>query len=348
MNLLRLEEILSQLPKLRILVLGDFFLDQYWVVDPSLVEQSLETGRQAHQVVNIRLSPGAAGTVVNNLAGLQVGAIEVIGFRGNDGNGWELDRGLREAGARTTGQIASSERKTPVYTKPMMPEPDGEVEAERYDIKNRTPTPARLQDQIIARLRRLFPVVDGVVVLDQVQEDECGVVTARVRDALEELARKHPEKPVLADSRSRIGEFRSVSVKPNLMEAASAVAVPSEEVDRVLETLARVTQRPVYLTRGSGGISLRAEGRSRHLGIIPTTGPIDPVGAGDSVNAAVIAALASGAAPLEAAQLGLLASSVTVHKLGTTGIATPREILEKASRNFHLLVGWNKQGESTF
>ena len=69
----RLQDLLLRFPKCRIAVLGDFFLDKYLDVDPALAEVSLETGKTAHQVVSIRCSPGAAGTVVNNLAALGAG-----------------------------------------------------------------------------------------------------------------------------------------------------------------------------------------------------------------------------------------------------------------------------------
>ena len=45
-------------------------------------------------MVNVRAQPGAAGTIVNNLAALGVGEIVPVGFRGDDGEGYELRRGL--------------------------------------------------------------------------------------------------------------------------------------------------------------------------------------------------------------------------------------------------------------
>ena len=65
----RLRELVDRFPQARIAVIGDFFLDKYFDVDPALAEVSLETGKTAHQVAAIRHSPGAAGTVVCNLAG---------------------------------------------------------------------------------------------------------------------------------------------------------------------------------------------------------------------------------------------------------------------------------------
>ena len=90
----RLQEIVERFPRLRIAVIGDFFLDKYLDIDPSLAEVSLETGKSVHQVVGIRHSPGAAGTVVCNLAALGTGTLHAIGFTGDDGESFELRKDL--------------------------------------------------------------------------------------------------------------------------------------------------------------------------------------------------------------------------------------------------------------
>ena len=75
MDDIRWETLLQEFPRKKILVLGDFFLDRYLEIDAALDEPSLETGLTAYQVVGTRLSPGAAGTVANNLVALGVGHI---------------------------------------------------------------------------------------------------------------------------------------------------------------------------------------------------------------------------------------------------------------------------------
>ncbi len=67
------ENILRRLPGLTIGVLGDLFLDRYLYLDAALTEASIETGLDAYQVTRVRSYPGAAGTVMNNLAALGVG-----------------------------------------------------------------------------------------------------------------------------------------------------------------------------------------------------------------------------------------------------------------------------------
>src|SRR5262245_16494329 len=90
----RLEGLLARVPDIHIAVLGDFFLDKYLIIDPALAEVSIETGLNCHQIVDIRCSPGAAGTVTNNLSALGVGRITALGVIGDDGQGYELLQGL--------------------------------------------------------------------------------------------------------------------------------------------------------------------------------------------------------------------------------------------------------------
>src|SRR5260370_17253899 len=97
-----LERILDQIPRLTIGVLGDLFLDRYLDIDATLTEPSLETGLDAYQVARVRSYPGAAGTVINNLAALGVGKIYAISFLVDDGEGYELRGALSDLALATT------------------------------------------------------------------------------------------------------------------------------------------------------------------------------------------------------------------------------------------------------
>src|SRR5438552_14270927 len=118
-----LESILTAIPTLRIAVLGDLFLDRYLDIDSALTEPSVETGLTAYQVVRVRSYPGAAGTVINNLAALGVGRIYPIAYVGDDGEGYELRQALKALPAVEHGGIVPAPtRRTPTYTKPMLTE----------------------------------------------------------------------------------------------------------------------------------------------------------------------------------------------------------------------------------
>src|SRR5882762_8589472 len=139
-----IETILARLPSLTIGVLGDLFLDRYLDLDAALTEPSVETGLDAYQVVRVRSYPGAAGTVINNLAALGVGRIVPVALIGDDGEGYELRQALARMPAVDASAVLTADgRRTPTYTKPMLCAAGAEPrELNRLDIKNRTPTPA--------------------------------------------------------------------------------------------------------------------------------------------------------------------------------------------------------------
>lgn len=332
MNAARLDEILAQFPNRRVLVVGDFFLDEYLVIDRGLGEISLETGLEAHQVVDIRCSPGAAGTVTSNLRALDV-KVTALGVIGADGRGHDLKRELAARGVDTAPMIERAGRFTPTYTKPMVQEAGGRVhEIERLDIKNRAPMPADVEDLLIDRLRALVPAVDGVIVADQVQEPDCGVITTRVRDEISSLALRHPNVIFAADSRVRIGMYRHIIIKPNAQEATFAAhpewdgAVTPDAAKASGAALFEQNRKPVFLTLGEQGVWLFTETGGEHIPAVPVDGEIDIVGAGDSAMASLVAALCSGASPREAAVIANLVASITIQQIGTTGTATPAQV----------------------
>ena len=111
LNPSRLRSILSAYPSLRVGVVGDFFLDAYFDCEPELNEISLETGRTCYQVVRHRRQAGAAGTVAANLRALGVGAVEAVGYCGDDGEGYELRRAMQTLGLHTSGSLYSNLRQ---------------------------------------------------------------------------------------------------------------------------------------------------------------------------------------------------------------------------------------------
>lgn len=328
----RFDALTAAYPRLRLALVGDFCLDRYLEIDPARAETSIETGLAVHNVVRVRSQPGAAGTILNNLAALGVGEVRLVGFCGEDGEGWELRRALAALpGARLDAFLARPDRRTFTYCKPLLMHPGRPPEElNRLDSKNWSPTPPELEDRFIAALREIAPAVDGVLVMDQVDVPDTGAVTARVRAALGELAAAHPRKLFLADSRRGLAGWPALAFKMNAAELAALTgraAGTLEEVETTAAALAAQTRRPVFVTLAERGIVGAAPGMpARHAPALPVRGPIDIVGAGDAVTANLAAALAAGAALTEAMALAMAAASAVIHQLGTTGTATVADL----------------------
>jgi rfaE bifunctional protein kinase chain/domain len=338
----RLDEILNGFARERVAVLGDFFLDKYLEIDPALSEISLETGLEARQVVAVRCQPGGAGNVAANLRALGVGEVICVGFTGDDGDGLELTRALRAIGADTNYLMARPDRRTPTYCKPILRLRDGQLqELERLDTKNRTPVPPALESGVIASIRALAPEVTAVMVQDQVQEPECGVVTTGVRDALAELVGTHPNLIGVADSRTRAGLFRGLIAKCNGQECCATVhsQTAAHSDPQALCCAAALSARvgaPVFLTMGSAGMAVVTPERAQRVPTIRVEGPLDIVGAGDSAASAIVAALCAGAALDEAAVIGNIVASITIQQVGTTGAASQEHVQQRFTEHAEL------------
>jgi bifunctional ADP-heptose synthase (sugar kinase/adenylyltransferase) len=324
----RVEEILAKLPDLRIGVFGDLFLDRYLDIEASLTESSIETGLDAYQVVKVRSYPGAAGTVVNNLSALGVGLILPFAVVGADGEGFELCQALEQLAGVELHHVVRDRFttfRTPTYTKPMLIHAALPArELNRLDIKNRIPL-REMDALMLPALEGAWQALDALIVIDQVSEANCGVVTGGARTLLAALGQRSPTKFVLADSRARIGEFRHVALKPN--DAECRRQVPKEKsAEEGAWRLAERCGRAVFRTLGERGILVAAPPLTHFVPAYPVHGPIDTVGAGDSTNAAIACAVAAGASVVEAAAFGNLVASITIQQIGVTGTATPAQV----------------------
>ena len=328
----RFHTLTQRYANLRLAVVGDFCLDRYFDIDPARAEISIETGLPVHNITRVRCQPGAAGTILNNLVALGIGSLHPVGVAGDDGEGWQLLRALRaQPGVHLDHFVQSAERHTFTYTKPLLHTP-GEPprELSRLDLKNWDPTPASVADRIAANLAALAPSLDAVILMDQVDIAETGVVTTAVREAVRKVVAAHPNLPIIADSRRSLRGFPQVVFKMNAAELARFAGQPVEALDdirRAAVDLARTNARPVFITLAERGIvGASPDGTSHHQPSLPLRGPIDIVGAGDSVTANLTAALAAGATIPEALELAMAAASCVIHQLGTTGTANPAQL----------------------
>ncbi len=334
----RFEAITGRYPRLCVALLGDFCLDRYFDIDPARAEISIETGLPVHNITGVRCLPGAAGTVLNNLVALGVGTIRCLGLRGDDGEGFELHRALAaRAGVDLSGFVAVPGRNTFTYTKPLLHragQPPEELS--RLDLKNFSPTPDDAQAAIIVAMDRVVEDprgADAWMVMDQVDLAETGVVTARVRERLARLSAAHPGLPIVADSRRGLQGWPAAHWKMNAAELARLTGRTLSDPPAVVaaaRSMAMHLGRPVFITLAEQGIiGASAEGAVAHVPAHPVCGPIDIVGAGDSVSANLTAALAAGADLAEAMHLAMAAAHCVIHQLGTTGTATVEQLRSK-------------------
>jgi bifunctional ADP-heptose synthase (sugar kinase/adenylyltransferase) len=193
-----------------------------------------------------------------------------------------------------------------------------------------------VEDELIASVRALASQVDAMILLDQVEAADTGVVTRRVLAEVAALVERFPQLLVIADSRRGLRGFPPVVFKMNANELAVLTGnPPSAELETIRQTaaaLARQNRRAVFVTLSERGIiGALPDGNVAHSPAMPVRGPLDIVGAGDAVTANLAAALAAGADLRETLALANAAASIVVHQLGTTGTASVAQLRELAA-----------------
>jgi len=317
-------EILAAMPRYSVLVCGDICLDRWCTYDPATAEPSRETGIPRIGVVSTEVTPGAGGTVANNVAALGIQRAAVLGVIGDDGFGYELTHALNSRGISTDLLVRTKEIPTFTYTK-LINAATGMEDLPRVDFINTRPLSEALEEQILGYLRDYANSFDIIFVSDQAETKRGGVITQAVRNQLAALVEKQPEKVVLVDSRVRVERFRKLILKPNEQEAAAACIGLFGEVD-YQRLRAHAESKLMFVTKGSEGVVVVEDGRETPVATQAIEKPVDICGAGDSFSAGLGTALAVTKSPTEAARFANLVASITIMKKGT-GTASPEELL---------------------
>ena len=312
--------ILDGISGLRVLVAGDICLDRWCRYDPASSEPSRETGIPRIAVVSTDVSPGAAGTVANNLKALGAREVSLLGVIGEDGFGFELKRALGERGVSSGLAVFSASMPTFTYTKLINMETEVE-DLPRVDFIYNQPVPAPTEQALLERLHSVWDQFDVVLVSDQAETQVGGVITERMRGALAELAASSPGKVIWVDSRAHAERFRRVILKCNLEESEAAVQRANAS------DLRTHTQSPLLvITHGKLGALAVDEAGERWIPAVPVENPVDICGAGDSFSAGAALALSVTHSAVDAVRFGNLIASITIMKKGT-GTASPNEVL---------------------
>ncbi len=314
----RLEALIRRFSGVRVLVVGDFMLDQF--VWGRVHRISPEAPVPVVHVTAEDVRPGGAGNVVSNLAALG-GRVAACGVVGRDAAGGRLASALAALGAATHGIIAGhgpTTQKTRIIAHHQQV-----VRLDREDVGAPDGTSARrVRDFVLGHRGRY----DVLVVSDYGK----GAVGADLLEALA-AARARREFTWLVDpKRANFAHYRRASLmKPNREEAAAAAGIEINDATTLRTAGERLLERwqagAVLISRGEEGMALfKAAERGRGVVVrqFPTVARevFDVTGAGDTVLAACALALGAGGTLEEATVLANHAAGVVVGKVGTATV----------------------------
>ena len=320
-----LERCLDAVSQASVVVVGDLMLDRYVWGDASRLSPQAPV-----PVVKVDRTTSVAGGAANVALNLRAlgASVALFGSLGDDPAGAELRALLSAAGVRLLPGTEAAGRRTIVKTRVLC----CRQQVCRLDIEDAPALYAREPADFSAALSAAGSPT-ALLLSDYAK----GVLSTESVALLQSIA---PAGALVAmDPKPRKGIAYSGLglMTPNRAEALSLAGLddpadapfPAEEVCRRIHERFRPARLDVTL--GAEGMLLAEEGRV--LDRIPTVARevFDVSGAGDTVIAALTAALAGGIPYPEAARFANLAAGVVVGRLGTA-TATPAD-LRAALRN---------------
>jgi D-beta-D-heptose 7-phosphate kinase/D-beta-D-heptose 1-phosphate adenosyltransferase len=305
---------LNDLALLKVLVVGDFMLDEYvWGqverISPEAPVMVVNVERQT-QVL------GGAGNVVNNLVGLGA-QVEVLGLVGQDSSGAALKAELDRLGVDPRGLFVDRDRQTTIKTRVI----GGNQQIVRIDRENRQPAPEGFLHETRQYLEALLPGLDAIILSDYGK----GVLTPSLLAAVIARARQ-AGLPVVVDPKGHdYSRYRGATViTPNRKEAELAAGYPLQRREDLLragqELCHACDTEAILLTLGSEGMILFRRDQPPREIPAQAREVFDVSGAGDTVVAVMALGLARWRQPLLAARLANLAAGIVVGKIGTAPI----------------------------
>jgi rfaE bifunctional protein kinase chain/domain len=302
-----------------IVVVGDVICDEYLIGKPARISREAPVIILKFTDRDVRL--GGAANAANNVHALGARVVPV-GVVGRDRAGDEVLAFFRANGIPTDGLVTEAGRPTPVKTRIMA----GGYQATRQQVVRLDREPSAelspiTEDALLSRLSALAARADAILVSDY----GYGTVSPRVFERVKALARAS-EAIVTVDSRYDLPRFSGVTAAtPNEAELGELTGEAVDD-ERAVEKagrqlLERLDARLLLVTRGSQGMALlEREGGSTFMPIFGTDEIADVTGAGDTVIGTFTLALASGAAPADAASLANIAGGIVVMKRGTATV----------------------------
>ena len=196
----------------------------------------------------------------------------------------------------------------------------------------------KIEQDIIDKLTKLAPNIDGILVSDFVY----GVITQNILDAIINLSSQFDIKLYgdlqCSSQAGKVSKFSGFDlITPTEKESRVALGDNESGIEWIANTLLKDTNSKNMLMKlGSDGFIAYSNSKFMERQNFPALSgnPVDVTGAGDSLFAAMSVSLSSGASLMEASVIGTCMASLSVKKVGNIHITNDRlyqylsEILE--------------------
>jgi D-beta-D-heptose 7-phosphate kinase / D-beta-D-heptose 1-phosphate adenosyltransferase len=320
---------INRLETARVLCIGDVMLDHY--IYGQVDRVSPEAPIPVLWVEREMKTLGGAGNVLRNLRALGAAA-SFISVVGNDEAGREIGRLVEAQEGAEAHVLVQPQRTTTVKTRYVA----GNQQLLRADRESAIPLDPYIREDLLRLARELVADHSVVVISDYAK----GVLTEGVALEIIRAAREAGARVIVDPKGGDPIRYRgSDLVKPNRRELAHATGMPVATDDEIIAASRTLIERcgfnAVLASLGAEGSILISADGAAHIQRAEVREVYDVSGAGDTVVAALAAALAVGVGLPDAARLGNVAAGIVVGKIGTAVVYASELTAALNGRDLH-------------
>ena len=306
---------MNELPKPKVLVLGDTIVDRYVACDP--IGLSNEAPVVVVKEMQSRDYIGGAAIVAAHVVSLG-GTCTYLSVVGSDEPASYVDKELAAFGVKSN--LIQDDTRPTTFKLRYLVENQKLFRVSRLKDHNVSKV---VEKQLIDRIWQIAPELSGVVVSDFVY----GVITPRILEVLSQVAEKY-NILLFGDLQcssqiGNVGKFRNFDLlSPTEREVRIALNNQGDGIEHIANRLIQETMASRLVVK-LGGDGLIAYDTTNSLDLIDrehfpalSANPVDVAGAGDSLLATLAVGLSRGFSLMESTAMGCCASAIAVQTIG--------------------------------
>ncbi len=304
-------ELVRNLQKVAILVIGDLMLDRF--IWGNVTRISPEAPVPVVEVTKETLMPGGAGNVACNISAFGSQSY-LVGNIGSDLFGAFLTKELESQNVDISSVLKSAELPTITKTR-VIGNSQQVVRVDRESKKDLAIYEiVKLKDQITEKLE-----ISKICIISDYGK---GLISEEILEFTIELCNQK-NIPVLVDPKiENFKKYKNITcMTPNFLEARQGMnrmkVRGNAEIEQLgTDILELLNAKSILITRGEEGMSLFEKDKITH---IPTVAKevFDVTGAGDTVISVLAVCLANGLSLIDSANIANFAAGIVVGKIGT-------------------------------
>jgi len=335
----RAKEILKKAKNNPVLALGDVMLDAYLAGPVERLSQ--EAPVPVILVEDEKFFPGGAGNAANCMAtiGISTHLVGVVGGKGRINYGQILEEEYKKCGI-ITHFSTDPQRKTTLKLR-LAAVKTTKQHVARVDMENTAPLDTKKEKEVQEYIQGLALEVKPSVI--SLHDYKKGFLTENIFRAACEISGKN-KIPIFADlKQDTFVKYRKFILNPSLfflkpnrnesVETAKILngfdkdGISDGELSEVAKIIQKETPINIIITRGGKGAALFEIGKDPYF-VRPkeVEEQFDVAGAGDTVEAFLVAGYLGDATMPEALEIAIAASQVAIRKFGTS-VVTEEELL---------------------